>query len=57
MHADDAVLNQGGQGKPVEEAVEAIPGPDALLITQPFHALQPKAEQGVDVRGLHQGMP
>ena len=52
VHADDAVLDERGQGEPVEERVEARPGPDALLVAQPLYALQPEAEQRVDVRRL-----
>lgn len=53
MHAEDPLLNGGSQGQPVEEAVEALPGPDALLLPQPLCALQPEAKQCIDVRCLH----
>ena len=52
VHADDAVLYHGGQGEPVEHAVDAVPRKDALLVPQPLYALQPEAEERVDVRGL-----
>lgn len=32
MHAEDSLLNGGSKGQPVEEAVEALPGPQALLL-------------------------
>lgn len=32
MHTEDPVFYGGSQGQPVEEAVEALPGPDALLL-------------------------
>lgn len=32
MHAEDSLLNGGGKGQPIEEAVEAFPGPEALLL-------------------------
>ena len=53
MHADDAVLDEGGQGEPVEEGVDALPGPEALLVAHALYALQPEPEQRVDVRRLH----
>ena len=53
VHAEDSLLNGGGQGQPVEEAVEALPGPQALLLPQPLRALQPEAKQRIDVRCLH----
>ena len=53
MHAEDPLLNGGSQGQPVEEAVEALPGPHALLLPQPLCALQPEPKQCIDVRRLH----
>ena len=53
MHADDAVLDEGGQGEPVEEGVDALPGPEPLLVAHALYTLQPEAKQRVDVRGLH----
>ena len=32
MHAKDSILYGSSKGQPVEEAVEALPGPDALLL-------------------------
>lgn len=52
MHAEDALLNGGGQGQPVEAVVEAGPGHDASLVPQPLYALYPEAKQGIDVCGL-----
>ena len=57
VHADDAVLDERGQGEPVEEGVEPRPGPDALLVAQPLYALQPEAEQRVYVRRLRRAAP
>ena len=51
MHADDAVLDQGRQGQPVEEGINARPCPHACL-SQPLQALQPEAKQCIDVRCL-----
>ena len=53
MHTKDSLLYGGSHGKPVEEAVEALPGPDALLLSQPLCALQPEPKQRIDVRCLH----
>ena len=53
MHAQDSLLDGGSQGEPVEEAVEALPSPDALLLSQPLCALQPEPKQRIDVRCLH----
>lgn len=53
MHADDAVLYEGGQGQPVEEGVDALPSPQALLVAHALYALQPEPKQRVDVRRLH----
>lgn len=53
MHTEDSLLNGGSQGEPVEEAVEALPGPDALLLSQSLCTLQPKPKQRIDVRCLH----
>lgn len=39
MHADDAVLYQRSQGQPVEEGVDALPGPQALLIAHALYTL------------------
>lgn len=52
MHAEDSLFNGGSQGQPVEETVEALPGPKALLLSQPLSALQPKPKQCVDVSRL-----
>ena len=52
MHADDAILYEGGQGQPVEEGVDALPGPQALLVAHALYALQPEPKQRVDVRRL-----
>ena len=52
MHAQDLVLDAGGKGQPVEEGVEARPGPDAVWVPQPLDALDPEAEQRIDVRRL-----
>ena len=53
MHTEDSLLNGGSQGQPVEEAIEALPGPDALLLSQSLCALQPEPKQRIDVRCLH----
>ena len=53
MHAEDAFLDGGSQGEPVEAVVEAGPGHDASLVPQPLYALYPKAEQRIDVCCLH----
>ena len=55
VHAQDAVLDQGGQGQVVEQSVEAGPRPDPVRVAQAFDALQAEAEQGVDVGGLQEG--
>ena len=52
VHAQNAVLDEGGQGQVVEQRVEARPRPHAVRVAQPLHALQTEAEQGVDVGGL-----
>jgi hypothetical protein len=52
MHAKDAVLNQRGQGQPVEERIEARPGVHPSLVAQPLHTFQPEPEQGINVRSL-----
>ena len=49
MHADNAVLYQRGQGQPVEEGVDALPGPEPLLVAHALDALQPEPKQRVDV--------
>ena len=49
MHADDAVLDEGSQGEPVEQGVDALPGPEALLVAHALYALQAEPEQRVDV--------
>ena len=54
VHADDALLDEGGQGEPVEQGVHAVPGPHASL-AQPLQALQAEAKERVDVAGLPQG--
>ena len=56
MHTKDSLLNGGSQGEPVEKAVEALPGPDALLLPEPLCAFQPKPKQRIDVRCLHSKM-
>lgn len=53
MAAQNSVFNGGSQGKPVEKAVQALPRPNAILLPQPFCALQPEAKQSINVRGLH----
>jgi hypothetical protein len=55
VHAQDAVLDQGGQGQVVEERIEAGPGPDPMRVAQAFNALQAEAKQSVDVSGLING--
>jgi hypothetical protein len=55
VHAQDAVLDEGGQRQVVEERVEAGPRPDAVRVAQALDALQAEAEQGVDVGGLEGG--
>lgn len=52
MHADDAILYEGGQGQPVEEGVDPLPGPQALLVAHALYALQPEPKKRVDVRRL-----
>ena len=52
MHTKYSLLNGGSQGEPVEEAVEAFPGPSALLLSQPLCAFQPEPKQRIDVRCL-----
>ena len=49
VHADDAVLYQRGQGQPVEEGVDALPGPEALLVAHALDALQPEPEERIDI--------
>lgn len=53
MHADDAVLDEGCKGQPVEEAVQALPGPQPLLVPHALYALQPKPKERIDVRCLY----
>ena len=52
MHADDAVLYERGQGQPIEERIDALPGPQPLLVPHALYALQPESKQRIDVRGL-----
>lgn len=49
MHAENLVLDAGGKRQPVEERIEAGPGPDAVRIAQPLDALYSESEQSVDV--------
>ena len=56
MHAEDLVLDAGGERQPVEQGVETRPRPDAVRVPQSLDALYSKAEQGVDVRSLGSGM-
>lgn len=55
VHAQNAVLDQGGQRQVVEQRVEARPRPHAVRVAQPLHALEAEPEQGVDVGGLVSG--
>lgn len=52
VHADDAVLYERGQGQPIEERIDALPGPQPLLVPHALYALQPESKQRIDVRGL-----
>ena len=52
MHADNAVFNESSQREPVEEGVDALPGPEALLVAHALYALQPEPEESIDVRRL-----
>ena len=52
VHADDAVLYEGCQGQPIEEAVQALPGPQPLLFSHALYALQPEPKKRIDVRSL-----
>ncbi len=54
MHADNAVFNESSQREPVEEGVDALPGPEALLVAHALYALQPEPEESIDVRRLHE---
>ncbi len=49
MHAEDTLLDAGGQGQPVEAVVEACPGHDARLVSHALYALYPESKQGIDV--------
>lgn len=41
VHAQDLALNESSQRQPVEQRIDALPHPDAILITQALQALQP----------------
>jgi hypothetical protein len=53
MHAQDLALNQRSQRQPVEQRVDALPHPDAVLITQPLQALQPAGKTRMNSNGKH----
>jgi hypothetical protein len=52
VHAQYLPLNQRRQRQPVEQRVDALPHPDAVLVPQPLQALEAEPEQRIDVGGL-----
>jgi uncharacterized protein (DUF58 family) len=42
VHAQDLALYESSQWQPVEQRVDALPHPDAVLVTQTLKALQPE---------------
>ena len=52
MHANDSVLDDCRQRKPVEKVVQALPCANAVSLSHALDALEPEPEQRVDISRL-----